>query len=263
MNTTENVIKSLNADQMSQLVANIQSDLDNEIVNTKRTLEQIDQHIFTSISNLKKLRRCIVISHYANLKNNTDGQKNCQRDAILKKLDSEDELKDLSVFIPNLSNVSIPIKNEPTRNFEEISKSISQNVLSSKFIPATGLIELSYVIGNTVKISDTNQDMKYKWNVYLRNVEDGIDNLIYIEKVTFFLHDSYKPNHIINVTEKPFSLTRHGWGEFVVRLRLYFKGNMNVQTDVYHKLCLDKDITVGIPMVAKEQIVKYKLLLQK
>lgn len=263
MDSTEDVIKSLNADQITQLVSNVQSDLDDEIVKTKCTLEQIDQNIYTCITNLKKLRRCIVISHYAKMKNNTEGQKNCQRDAILKNLDSEDEVKDLSVFMPNLNNVSIPIKNESTSNIEEISKSISQNILPSRFIPATGLIDLIYVIGNTVKISDTNQDMKYKWNVYIRNVDEGIDNLIYIEKVTFFLHESYEPNHIIDVTEKPFSLTRHGWGEFVVRLRLYFKGNMNVQTDVYHKLSLDKDITVGIPMVAKEQTVKYKLLLQK
>jgi len=105
--------------------------------------------------------------------------------------------------------------------------------------------------------------MKYKWTVYVRNAEEGVDNLVYIDKVTYFLHESYEPNHIVDVIKKPFSLTRHGWGEFVIRLRLHFKGNMNVQTDVYHKLCLNKEITVGIPMVAKEQTVKYKLLLHK
>lgn len=264
MDSIEKVIKSLSTDQIAEVVANVQNDLDNEIVKTKQTLEQIDQNIYTCITNLKKLRRCIIISHYANMKNNTDGHKNCQRDAILRNLDSEDEVKDLSFFMPNLNNVSIPIQNEPTSNIEEISKSISLNVLpSSSYIPPTGLIDLTYVIGNTVKISDSDQDMKYKWNVYIRNAVEGIDNLIYIEKVTFFLHESYEPNHIVDVTNKPFSLTRHGWGEFVVRLRLYFKGNMNVQTDVYHKLCLDKNMTVGIPMVAKEQTVKYKLLLHK
>lgn len=264
MDSTENILKTLSNDEMAQVFANVQKDLDDDIIQTKQTLEKIDQNIYTCISNLRKLRKSIIISHYANMKNNIDGHKNRQRDAILKTLEYEDESKDLSVFMTNLSNISTQIKNEPTSNIEEISKLVSQHPLpSTSFIPTTGLLELSYVIGNTVKISDSDQEMKYKWTVYVRNVEEGIDNLIYIDKVTYFLHESYKPNHIIDVIQKPFSLTRHGWGEFVVRLRLYFKGNMKVQTDVYHKLCLDKDISVGIPMVAREQTVKYNLLLQK
>lgn len=264
MNSTEKILKTLSADQMSQLVTGVQADLDDEIVKTKRTLDQIDQNIFTCINNLKKLRRSIIISHYAKMKNNTDGHKNCQRDALLKNLDCEDEAKDLSVFMKNLSNASAQLKNEPINNIEQLSQTISQNTLSSgSFVPKTGLINLTFVIGNIVKISDSENEMKYKWTVYVRNAEEGVDNLVYIEKVTYFLHESYAPNHIVDVIKKPFSLTRHGWGEFIIRLRLFFKGNMNVQTDVYHKLCLNKDITVGIPMVAKEQIVKFNLLLHK
>lgn len=264
MDSTDNVLKTLNADQMAQVVAGVQKDLDDEIVKTKQTLEQIDQNIYTCISDLKKLRRCIIVSHYANMKNNFDGHKNRQRDAILKMLDCEDETKDLSVFMTGLNSVSSQIKNEPASNIEYLSKPVSQNCLpSTSFIPTAGLIDLTYVIGNIVKINDADQEMKYKWTVYVRNAEEGVDNLIYIDKVTYFLHESYEPNHIVDVVQKPFSLTRQGWGEFVVRLRLHFRGNMNVQTDVYHKLCLDKDVTVGIPMVAKEQTVKYKLLLHK
>jgi len=263
MNSTEKIIKTMSADQMSQVVAGVQADLDNEIIKTKQTLDQIDQNIFTCINNLKKLRRSIIISHYAKMKNNTDGHKNSQRDALLKNLDCEDEIKDLSVFMTNLSNVST-VRTESTSNIEELNKTILQNALPpASFIPKTGLIDLTFVVGNIVKISDSENEMKYKWTVYVRNAEEGVDNLIYIDKVTYFLHESYEPNHIIDVIKKPFSLTRHGWGEFVIRLRLHFKGNMNVKTDVYHKLCLNKDITVGIPMVAKEQTVKYNLLLHK
>jgi len=264
MNSTGNILKTLSADQMVQVVTGVQKDLDDEIVKTKQTLEQIDQNIYTCIANLKKLRRRIIISHYANMKSNFDGHKNSQRDAILKTLDCEDETKDLSVFMTNLNNVSSKINNEPVSHIEYLGKHIQQNDLpSTSFVPTSGLIDLTYVIGNIVKINDPDQEMKYKWTVYVRNAEEGIDNLIYIDKVTYFLHKSYEPNHIVDVIQKPFSLTRQGWGEFVVRLRLYFKGNMNAYTDVYHNLCLDKDITVGIPMVAKEQTVKYKLLLHK
>jgi len=264
MDSTDNILKTLSSDQMAQVIVGVQNDLDDEIVKTKQTLEQIDQNIYTCISNLKKLRRSIIISHYANLKNNVDGHKNCQRDAILKTLDYEDEAKDLSIFMTSLNNMSPQIKNEPTSNIEYISKPIEQNYMpSTSFVPTTGLIDLTFVIGNIVKINDVDHEMKYKWTVYVRNAEEGVDNLIYLDKVTYFLHESYEPNHIVDVTQKPFSLTRQGWGEFVIRLRLHFKGNMNVQTDVYHKLCLDKDITAGIPMVAREQTVNYKLLLHK
>ncbi|VVC26389.1 YEATS [Cinara cedri] len=266
MDSTDKFLKTLSKDQITQIVSNVQKDLDNEIVKTKQTLEQIDQNINMCIANLKNLRRSIVISHFANMKNNTDGQKNRQRDAILRNMECEDEAKDLSVFMTNLNTISTEIKNESVSNIEEISEpiSLSKNSLPpTNFIPSSGLIDLSYIIGNTVTINKSDHQMKYKWTVYVRNAEESIDNLIYIDKVTYFLHESYEPHHIVDVVQKPFSLTRHGWGEFVIRLRLYFKGNMNVQTDVYHKLCLDKDITVGIPMVAKEQTVNYKLLLHK
>lgn len=264
MDSTENVLKTLNNDQLKKVVSGVQNDLDIEIIKAKQMLEQIDQNIYTCITNLKKLRRSIIVLHYANMKNNADGHKNSQRDAILKNLEYEDEAKDLSVFMTNLRSESTKIKNEPISNIEELSKPIVQNTLPfSNFVLPTGLIDLAYVIGNTVSVSDSDQEMKYKWTVYVRNTDEGVDNLVYIDKVTYFLHESYEPNHIVDIIQKPFSLTRHGWGEFVVRLRLYFKGNMNVQTDVYHKLCLDKNITVEIPMVAREQTVKYKLLLHK
>lgn len=264
MDSTENILTTINQDQMAKVVSGIQNDLDDELVKQKQKLEQINQNIYTCITNLKKLRRNIIIAHYANMKNNFDGHKNRQRDAILKNLEYENEAKDLSVFMTNLNSVSTQIKNKPLSNIDEISRPVLLNTLPLiSFVPPTGLIELTYVIGNTVKVNDINHKMKYKWTVYVRNAEEGVDNLVYIDKVTYFLHESYEPNHIVDVIQKPFSLTRHGWGEFVVRLRLYYKGNMNAQTDVYHKLCLDKNITVNIPMVAKEQTVKYKLLLQK
>lgn len=264
MDSSNKFLEKLSIDEVTKVVSDVQNDLDDEIVRTRQSLEQIDQNIHTCIANLKNLRRSIVISHFANMKNNTDGQKNRQRDAILKNMECEDEAKDLSVFMTNLNSISTEVNNKPESFIEEISKPILQNSLpSTNFIPGTGLLDLMYIIGNTVTINDSEQEMKYKWTIYVRNADDVVDNLIYIDKVTYFLHESYEPNHIVDVVQKPFSLTRHGWGEFVIRLRLHFKGNLNVQTDVYHKLCLDKDISVGIPMVAKEQTIKYKLLLHK
>lgn len=263
MDPTKKAVSMLSKDRMAKILASVKKDLDDELVRTNKRLEEIDQKIYTCITNLNRLRKSVVISHYSNIKTKNDAQQIRKRNAILKNLDSEDEARDLSVFMTNLA-VKSNQNDEPTSNVEEISKPILQNPLpSTSFVFPTGLIDLTFIIGNTVKISGSDQEMKYKWTVYVRNPEEGIDNLIYIDKVTYFLHESYEPNHIVDVIQKPFSLTRHGWGEFVVRLRLCFKGNMNVQTDVYHKLSLDKESSVGIPMVAREQTVRYKLLLHK
>ncbi|XP_050432105.1 YEATS domain-containing protein 2 [Adelges cooleyi] len=256
----------MSPEQMTQIKAGILKILKEELISYNRAREEVDQAIEESVGLLKKLRRNVVTSHFANMKNNENGQKNRVKDAILKQLEDEDEAKDLSVFLKSLDNMSSTSEtiNEPTIKVELLSKPSSSNPSPSvTFTPPIGRIHLAYVIGNTVKVSGSENEMKYKWTVYVRNLEEGIDNLIYIDKVRYFLHESYEPNHIIDVLEKPFSLTRHGWGEFVVRLRLYFKGNMNVQTDVYHKVHLNKGLAVDIPMVAKEQVVKYNLLLQK
>lgn len=265
MTSIKEALEKLNPDQVKKICNGLQDDMNIELNKSRQTLDEIDKNIYSCIIQLKKLRRCIVISHFGNMKNNASGQKNKQRDAILKSLECEDEAKDLSVFMKNLNNMpsTSKINSEPVSNVELISKSINILAPSINFSPPTGLIDLAYVIGNTVKVSDSEDEMKYKWTVYVRNVEEGLDNLMYIDKVRYFLHESYEPNHIVDVVQKPFSLTRHGWGEFVIRLRLYFKGNMNVQTDVYHKLTLDKGLVSGIPMVAKEQTVQYKLLLHK
>ncbi|XP_050541209.1 uncharacterized protein LOC126905514 isoform X2 [Daktulosphaira vitifoliae] len=184
MTSIRDALEKLNPDQVTKICNGLQDDLNLELNKSKQTLDEIDKNIYSCISQLKKLRRCIVISHFANMKNNENGQKNRQRDAILKNLECEDEAKDLSLFMKNLNNMPSTSKiiSEPASNIEFISKSINNPVPSINFSPPNGLIDLAFVIGNTVKVSDSENAMKYKWTVYVRNIEESSDNLIYIEK---------------------------------------------------------------------------------
>ena len=57
----------------------------------------------------------------------------------------------------------------------------------------------------------------------------------FIKKVRYFLHPSYKPN-IVDVTDPPFHLTRYGWGEFPIRVQLFFEDIVNKPIDIIHIL---------------------------
>lgn len=44
-------------------------------------------------------------------------------------------------------------------------------------------------------------------------------------------------------SEPPFHLTRLGWGEFRIRVRISFKNPLNKPIDIIHNLKLDKTYT--------------------
>lgn len=63
------------------------------------------------------------------------------------------------------------------------------------------------------------------------------DNLQLIQKVRFFLHPSFAPNDLIEVTSPPFELRRSGWGEFPVRVQLFLlDAKRNKPVDIIHML---------------------------
>lgn len=64
----------------------------------------------------------------------------------------------------------------------------------------------------------------------------------FLTAVRFHLHPSYKPYDIIDVTNEPFRLTRLGWGEFPIRLQLYFVDKKrNKSLDIIHHLKVRKN----------------------
>lgn len=95
----------------------------------------------------------------------------------------------------------------------------------------------------------------HKWLVYVqsktaRSVEDMV------HKVRFFLHPSYKPNDVVDVSSAPFQIARRGWGEFPVRVQLFFHPHVQQKPlQIFHQLVLDKKRT-GLQTMGAETVVE-------
>lgn len=119
------------------------------------------------------------------------------------------------------------------------------------------------VVGNVSKYiapdkREENDQSTHKWMVYVRGSrkEPSIDH--FVKKVWFFLHPSYKPNDLVEVSEPPFHLTRRGWGEFPVRVQIHFKDQRNKRIDIIHHLKLDRTYT-GLQTLGAETVVDVQL----
>ncbi|AWP04155.1 putative YEATS domain-containing protein 2 [Scophthalmus maximus] len=119
------------------------------------------------------------------------------------------------------------------------------------------------VVGNVSKYippdkREENDQSTHKWMVYVRGSrrEPSIDH--FVKKVWFFLHPSYKPNDLVEVSEPHFHLTRRGWGEFPVRIQIHFKDPRNKRIDIIHQLKLDRTYT-GLQTLGAETVVDVEL----
>ncbi|KAM3931681.1 YEATS domain-containing protein 2 isoform 2-T2 [Leptodactylus fuscus] len=125
-------------------------------------------------------------------------------------------------------------------------------------------VKKTIVVGNVSKYippdkREENDQSTHKWMIYVRGSrkEPSIDH--FVKKVWFFLHPSYKPNDLVEVSEPPFHLTRRGWGEFPVRVQIHFKDSQNKRIDIIHNLKLDRTYT-GLQTLGAETVVEVELL---
>ena len=119
------------------------------------------------------------------------------------------------------------------------------------------------IVGNTSRFiredqREVNDKSTYKWMVYVRGSKEHPDISPFVSKIWFFLHPSYKPNDIVEVTHPPFHLTRRGWGEFHVRVRLFFRDKRYKPVDIMHTLSLDRTYT-GLQTLGAETSVNLEL----
>uniref|UniRef100_A0AAY4API1 YEATS domain-containing protein 2 n=1 Tax=Denticeps clupeoides TaxID=299321 RepID=A0AAY4API1_9TELE len=119
-------------------------------------------------------------------------------------------------------------------------------------------VKKTIIVGNVSKYiapdkREENDQSTHKWMVYVRGSkkEPSIDH--FVRKVWFFLHPSYKPNDLVEVSEPPFHLTRRGWGEFPVRVQIHFKDPRNKRIDIIHHLKLDRTYT-GLQTLGAETV---------
>lgn len=106
------------------------------------------------------------------------------------------------------------------------------------------------VVGNVSKFLPMDKrdqrlkDFPYKWMIYVDGTPKPEDITAYVSKVEFHLHESYKPNHIVTVTEPPFHLSRFAWGETQIKVRLFFYDPRNKPVEVYHRLAVSHQLSV-------------------
>ncbi|XP_024873967.1 YEATS domain-containing protein 2 [Temnothorax curvispinosus] len=154
-----------------------------------------------------------------------------------KASDEEPQPRKIPRYVPPKS--SVPEKACPSRgNSHKVRKRIVVGNIS-KWIPP-----------------DWREDASsHKWTMYVRGDKDENANIgTFVSKVRFFLHPSYRPNDVVEVTSYPFHLSRRGWGEFPLRVQLHFKNALNKPMDIIHHLKLDRTYT-GLQTLGSETLV--------
>ncbi|MES1909379.1 MAG: hypothetical protein MHM6MM_002126 [Cercozoa sp. M6MM] len=107
------------------------------------------------------------------------------------------------------------------------------------------VVERPFIYGNVshhldVTRQQTHKDktpFRHKWTAYVRGTE-GEDLGYFIEKVVFHLHSTF-PNPVRVLTEAPFEVTEKGYGEFRVKIVVYFRCKEEKPVTLHHMLRLN------------------------
>ncbi|OCT81054.1 YEATS domain containing 2 L homeolog isoform X1 [Xenopus laevis] len=267
-----------------------------ELKNKEHEIEVIDQRLTEARRMMDKLRACIVANYYASaaLNKNQEGSSGCDatvlnHPSIKKFLESPSRASSPAnqrSETPSVANsetdsvctnnedkdVSLDVKgpaaNKALRPEGNTIKDSSLNENTERQVAKTEdgpwrFVKKTIVVGNVSKYippdkREENDQSTHKWMVYVRGSrkEPSIDH--FVKKVWFFLHPSYKPNDLVEVSEPPFHLTRRGWGEFPVRVQIHFKDSQNKRIDIIHNLKLDRTYT-GLQNLGAETVVEVEI----
>ncbi|KAJ8306924.1 hypothetical protein KUTeg_015008 [Tegillarca granosa] len=219
-----------------------------EEMQKEREVDIIDQKLNQARQMMDRLRACIVANFYSS----TGQQKMFQvkpgvqqqiaihptvkehlgkkpkfTDSTMSDKNAEDMIwkNKFTTSVKLESRCNVEVKKEPIEEAPENSNSIlpdQSTSRTSRYIP--------------VDKREENDQSTHKWMVYVRGSkeEPKIDH--FVKKVWFFLHPSYRPNDLVEVSQPPFHLTRRGWGEFPVRIQLHFYDQRNKRVDIIHPL---------------------------
>ncbi|XP_053507744.1 YEATS domain-containing protein 2 isoform X1 [Ictalurus furcatus] len=269
-----------------------------EMKNKEHEIEVIGQRLNEARRMMDKLRACIVASYYTNAgltKVSESSMSDLNHPAIKRFLESpsrsssplnqgseahsvgHSETESLSQptepgerDTPGWKEEEFrPLEHRPGRNTGKDTFGVPSPVDQHITFHTTGeeasrlYVKKTIVVGNVSKYiapdkREENDQSTHKWMVYVRGSrkEPSIDH--FVKKVWFFLHPSYKPNDLVEVSEPPFHLTRRGWGEFPVRVQIHFKDQRNKRIDIIHNLKLDRTYT-GLQTLGAETVVDVEL----
>ena len=139
--------------------------------------------------------------------------------------------------IPNGILSPTPLKKIKTELKSENTHFKNEFIISNDAISRFH-VKRKIVVGNIAKyIEKDGGNSKFKWKVYIRGSSDNPHLETFISKIRVFLHPTYE-NNIVDL-EFPFKIVREGWGEFPIRLKLFFVDERNKPTDLIYQLKLD------------------------
>ncbi|XP_062617368.1 YEATS domain-containing protein 2-like [Saccostrea cucullata] len=249
----------------------VRKEFHQEIKNKEKELDCIDQSLRHSQMMMDRLRACIIANYYGAAGQQRHIKGDPQQSAPIHPT-VKDTLgkRPLNVKVKVEPKVEgdttekLIMKQEPQEEKEE-DKMIKEEPSLSGITNRSDRFKVKkrIVIGNVSKYipvdrRDENDQSTHKWMVYVRGPkgEPNIDH--FVKKVWFFLHPSYRPNDLVEVSQPPFHLTRRGWGEFPVRVQLYFQDSRNKKVDVIHQLKLDRTYT-GLQTLGSETVIDVEL----
>ena len=171
------------------------------------------------------------------------------------------------LFVPSVDKgLQEEIKTMFPDDFEERKDQLS---LAGLWISDRKLIKFQY--GNLhsrekapkVSRSDPTKKNMHRWMMYVSFTADKELTDKFVESVTYHLHPTFKPS-VVKVTNKPFILSRLGWGYFEVHLEVQFKAWTKIPNmKLDHMLSFDKDDTSSYFFVEVESEGFEKDLQQK
>lgn len=114
------------------------------------------------------------------------------------------------------------------------------------------------VYGNISRALPEPLDNKHthQWTCYIKPYKN--EEMSYVKKVSFKLHESYGPQAEKVMTAPPFEVQETGWGEFELIIKIYFVDPNERPVTIYHHLRLfnhDPDNPTAVPQIVKNKNV--------
>ncbi|GBM95526.1 YEATS domain-containing protein 2 [Araneus ventricosus] len=232
----------------------------NQELNSKGAeLDCLDDYLYEARSTLDRFRACSITKYYANVGQEQTSSsssenvfpsihptskkylgkspKHSNSDQVEGNSSNADSQGSTSEA---LSRCKSPVSNQVTKRF-----SCAKNDFIFRFIPVW-------------MRDESDQHITHKWMIYVRGDKNGPNIESFVKKVRFFLHSSYRPNDIVEICSPPFHLIKRGWGEFEVRVQIFFHDLRNKPVDIQHTLKLDKTFT-GLQTLGNETVVDLQL----
>lgn len=102
----------------------------------------------------------------------------------------------------------------------------------------------------------TQPQHTHTWTCYIKPYKN--EEMSYVKKVSFKLHESYGPQAERVMTTPPFEVTETGWGEFELIIKIHFVDPIERTVTIYHHLRLfnhDPNNPTPVPKIDKTKTV--------